>query len=142
MADRPTLLELIDAVRGHLESQIIPAIKSDPKLYFQTLVAVNVLRVSEREVMLRYVHLGAAWTRLDALTDDSEPMPAHPADVEHAYAARERALCAAIRAGEYESGGRHADQRRALFDHLMASTRDALAIANPKLLETLTGEDS
>jgi len=50
--DRPDVSELIDAVRQHLEQQVIPAVKDDPKLYFQTLVAANVLKIAGRDLAL------------------------------------------------------------------------------------------
>lgn len=44
----PTALELVDAVREHLASKVLPAI-TDPRLRFQTLVATHVLGVVVRE---------------------------------------------------------------------------------------------
>ena len=47
----PTAQELLDAVREHLVSRVIPAI-TDPRLRFQTLVAAHVLGVAVREASL------------------------------------------------------------------------------------------
>ncbi|MDL1885067.1 hypothetical protein FBR01_15630, partial [Anaerolineae bacterium CFX8] len=57
MYDRPTLSELLDAVRAHLEENIIPLLKDDRKLYYQTLVAVNALRIDGRELPMNALHL-------------------------------------------------------------------------------------
>ena len=55
MIDRPTLAELIDAARMHMETNVIPAVREDRKLYFRTLVAINVLKIAERELELAFV---------------------------------------------------------------------------------------
>ncbi|HRL13218.1 MAG TPA: DUF6285 domain-containing protein, partial [Aggregatilineales bacterium] len=52
MYDRPSAQALVEAARQHLENRVIAAVKGDPKLYFETLVAVNVLRIVERELAL------------------------------------------------------------------------------------------
>ncbi|HEU0335550.1 MAG TPA: phosphotransferase [Gaiellaceae bacterium] len=46
--DRPAAGELADAVRGFLETEILPAL-DDPRLRFRTLVAMNALGIVERE---------------------------------------------------------------------------------------------
>ena len=136
MNDRPNLSELIDAARGHLESQVIPAIKGDAKLYFQTLVAINVLKIAEREIALHYPHLRAEWERLNTLMGSVDALPVDPIQADATLAARVQLLCGAIRAGEYDD-----DQRRAaLFDHLIHTARESLAIDNPKFLQTLDAE--
>lgn len=129
MYDRPNLSELIDATRGHLEANIIPAIKADPKLYFQTLVAINVLKIAERELALKWKHFHAEWSRLDALYGTVTPIPPDPADAEAALTARLATLSDHIREGYFSP-----DQQAALLAHLLAQTTDALEIANPKFL--------
>ena len=49
MNDRPTAAELIDAVRGFLETELLPAL-ADARLRFHALVAANVLAVAQREL--------------------------------------------------------------------------------------------
>jgi hypothetical protein len=130
MYDRPTLDEMIVAVRQHLETQVIPMAKTiHHKLYFQTLVAVNVLRVAERELALRDGHYKAEWSRLNMLLGD-EALPADPAEWDGAMARRNQALCVAIRAGKH-------DDNRALFSHLKACATEQLEVANPKYLASL-----
>lgn len=127
MYDRPSLPELIAAARQHLESAVIPFTKTiHHKLYFQTLVAVNVLRVAERELALAGGHFQAEWSRLNMLLGD-EVAPCDPLERAHALRRRNAALCAAIRSGQY-------DDSAALFSHLKACATEQLEVANPKWL--------
>jgi len=50
MPDRPTALELLEAVRGFLETEIAKG-ATDPRLRFRALVAANALSIAGREVM-------------------------------------------------------------------------------------------
>lgn len=134
MNDRPTLEELIEAARLHLETNVIPALKGDAKLYFQTLVAVNVLRVTERELTDGWSHLQAEWRRLDQLEGEARSIPASPTEAQAALRVRNAALCARIRAGAYD------EDSAALFAHLQATVREALEIANPKFLQVDEGK--
>ncbi|MDX2160855.1 MAG: DUF6285 domain-containing protein [bacterium] len=136
MLDRPTLSELIEAAREHIEIGVIPAVKGDGKLYFQTLVALNVLKIAEREIALRPAHQRAAWARLNALLGGESPPPADHDAWEPAIAVRSADLTRAIRDGAYDAP----QARRALFDHLRATAVEALEIANPKLLDSLKTE--
>lgn len=49
--DRPTLDEILEAVGEFLEREVLPGIL-DPRLRFQTLVALNALAIARREVAL------------------------------------------------------------------------------------------
>ncbi|GAA5335209.1 MULTISPECIES: DUF6285 domain-containing protein [Thermus] len=49
--DRPTLDELLEAVAEFLEREVLPAL-TDPRLRFQTLVALNALGIARRQVAL------------------------------------------------------------------------------------------
>ncbi len=129
MNDRPTLEELIEAARLHIETNVIPAVKGDARLYFQTLVAINVLRVAERELTHGWSHLQAEWRRLDHLEGEAQTIPASPTEAAEALRVRNAELCARIRAGEYDA------ESAALFAHLQANVREALEIANPKFLQ-------
>ena len=137
MYDKPTLSELIDAARGHLEAHIIPAIKGDARLYFQTLVAVNVLKIAEREIALHSLHTRAAWSRLNALFYEVASYPEDQQAVEVRLQERDQRLCNAIRAGEYDAP----ERERALFDHLKALAREGMEVANPKLMATIDEEE-
>jgi hypothetical protein len=137
MYERPTIDELIAAAIGHFETQVIPAVKADPKLYFQTLVAVNVLRVAERELKLGWSHLSHEWDRLNALEGKMFDLPASPDEARMALAKRERDLSLRIRGGDYDDN----PGKSALFQHLLNSVRMSLEVANPKFLHTLAEED-
>jgi len=135
MYDRPDAVELIEAVQHHLESELLPLTKATHhKLYFQTLVAVNVLRIVSRELRAGDAPLLAAWERLDALMGP-QPVPGCPEDLPAALRARHAQLCAAIRQGDY-------NQHHGLFDHLMATTIAQLEVANPRYLQALAAEDA
>jgi hypothetical protein len=131
MYDRPSLSELLDAVRLHLEGAVIPAVRADRRLYFQTLVAVNVLKIAMRELGLAPAHAASEWAGLNALEGVETPAPAALTELNAAIAGRNRALCAAIRAGDYDDP----DRRAVLFAHVMATTRAQLEVANPRLLD-------
>lgn len=135
MYDRPNLAELIDAARMHLESAVIPAVKEDRQLYFRTLVAINVLRIAERELELGPKHARAQWQRLNAVEGSDAPLPVAEADLRAGLAARHAALCDRIRAGAYDG-----PQSAALVDHLVASVVEQLEVANPRYLYKLVQE--
>lgn len=134
MYDRPTAAELIDAVRLHLETVLVPAIRDNHKLYFQTLVAINVLRIVERELGYAPQHSRAAWARLNMLLG-SKPMPETAEGLQAALAERNAALCAEIRAGRRDTDAE-------LFEHLKAAAIEQLEVANPRFLQVLAAEDA
>lgn len=49
MPDRPTALELIEAVTEFLSTEVLPSTK-DQRLRFRTLVALNALGIASREL--------------------------------------------------------------------------------------------
>jgi hypothetical protein len=135
MYDRPTASELLDAARMHLEQQVIPAVRADPKLYFQTLVAINVLKIVGREIALGDSHAAAEWAGLNMLEGKAIELPTPLSTLNTALASRNQALCAAIRAGDYDEP----QKKAALFSHLMMTTAAQLEVANPKFLQTVMG---
>ncbi|MCU0513900.1 MAG: DUF6285 domain-containing protein [Anaerolineae bacterium] len=133
--DDPAAAPALTAARVFVQETLVPVTKAlHHKLYFQTLVAVSVLKIVEREWQQREAHYRAEWARLDALTG-AQPAPAAADALTAALAGRNVALCAAIRAGQH-------DHRRALFDHLKATTVEQLAVANPGYLSALLAEDA
>lgn len=135
MYDRPSAAELIEAARQHFETQIIPLTRShNSRLYFQTLVAVNVMKIVERELALASGHAEAEWVRLDMLLG-AAPAPQTSEAIQAALAQRNEVLCRAIRAGEH-------DANAALFSHLKACATEQLQVANPRFLSTLATEDA
>ena len=51
MPDRPDALELLEAVRGFLETEVAKG-ATDPRLRFSALVAANALSIAGRELVL------------------------------------------------------------------------------------------
>ena len=49
MSDRPTVLELLEAVEEFLSSEVLPTL-DDQRLKFRTLVAMNALGIARREL--------------------------------------------------------------------------------------------
>jgi hypothetical protein len=137
MYDRPTIDELVSAAILHFETQVIPAVKGDPRLYFQTLVAINVLKVAERELRLGWSHLVAEWEGMNMLEGQPRPLPDSPDALKEALAERQRELCAGIRAGDYDAASRET----VLFEYLLSSVKMSLEVANPKFLQALAEED-
>jgi len=126
MQDRPTAEELLAAVRGHLEREVVPRIE-DARLKFQTLVCLHVLGIVERELMLGETLARAEWTSLAALLDDPAGQPTY-AETRERLAAGTRALCRQIRAGSWDEDKR----RHALLGHVRATVKTKLFIANPR----------
>jgi hypothetical protein len=137
MYDRPNQNELLSAAIAHFETHVIPAIKADQRLYFQTLVAINVLKVAERELALGQTHFAAEWASLNKLEGEDAQLPSDLASAQAALEKRLSALCARVRAGDYDAD----PARTALYDHLVNSVRRSLEVANPKFLQALAMED-
>jgi hypothetical protein len=138
MYDRPRAKDLLQAAWIHLEQQVIPQIRHDRRLYFQTLVAVNTLKIVARELEYGPAHLKAQWNRLNAMQNVDLPLPG---DWEEALAAlqiRNRELCYDIRAGRYDDPFLQA----AMFEHLLATTLEQLQVANPRHVQRLADEDA
>jgi len=127
MQDRPTLAELLDAARGFLEKDAIDALEGTAK--FHARVAANVLAIAARELELEPAQLVAEWQRLDALLG-GVPAPAGSAELRAALVARTEQLCERIRRGDADAE----PFRTAVLEHVRATVREKLAVANPKLL--------
>jgi hypothetical protein len=127
MQDRPTIAELLDAIRGFLEKDAIDALDGTAK--FHARVSANVLAIAERELELEATHLAAEWERLNGLLGPL-PAPADQALLRAQLAARTEELCERIRRGDADAG----PFRAAVLAHVATTVREKLAITNPKLL--------
>lgn len=104
--DLPSAPELLEAVREFLEADVLDAV--DGRVRFHTRVAVNVLRMLEREAVLGPEQAARHAARLRTLGFSSE-----------------RDLAAAIRRGDLDT--RWAEVKSSVWD----TVRDKLAVANP-----------
>lgn len=132
MQDRPTVAELLEAVRGFLEQDVIEALEGTKK--FHARVAANVLAIALRELEMEPSQLAAEWRRLAGLLGAADA-PTDLAALREAVRARTEALCVRIRAGDADSG----PQRDAIVAHVRATVREKLAVVNPKLLAAEDG---
>lgn len=125
MGDRPTKLELLEAVKGFLERELLPTL--DGVRRFHTLVSANALGIVAREIALEGEQLRARHARLAHLLERDDVPPADPAELATAVEELERALCERIRAGIADAG----PGRAAVLAHLWTTTRERLAVSNP-----------
>jgi predicted helicase len=142
MQDRPTTLELLDAVRRFLEGQVVPAL--DGVRQFHARVAANVLAIVGRELRDADAQLRGEWRRLTALglsaAASGEPPaeagvlraaatdpPAEAGALRTAVAALNAELAARVRAGDADAE----PFRSAVLAHLRATADEKLCIANP-----------
>lgn len=124
MHSRPTMSELLDAVRQHLTEQLIPTL-NDPQLRFRTLVAAHVLAVVERELALGERPLWQEWAVLTALLHVRPPEPASVAELAASLSDLNRQLATQIRAGERDD-----DPNVLLF--LKQQVAGKLEVSNPQ----------
>jgi hypothetical protein len=118
--DRPTAAELVQAVREFLEADVMAA--TEGRVQFHTRVAVNALGMIERELADGPGFVAAERARASALLGDGVSNRA--GDVREL----ERALAAAIRDGSID------DRLDAVRDHVRATVREKLLVANPGYL--------
>jgi len=126
MQDRPTALELLDAVRVFLEEEAMPAL--DPRLRFHARVAANVLAIVGREIAGEEEQLAAEWARLAALSGDAGERPASRAALAAAVRARTEELAERIRRGEADDGA----FATAVRAHVRATVREKLRVGTPR----------
>ncbi|MCA9991710.1 MAG: hypothetical protein H6666_10905 [Ardenticatenaceae bacterium] len=135
MQDQPQATLLIEAVRQHLASQVLPTI-AEPRLRFQTLVAANVLDIVVRELTLAEPFSAAEWARLADLLAVPGTMPANAAQRDAALAGLNAALCQAIEAGAFDEPAAWSR----LLAHCQQTAIEKLQIANPAYLQRLQAE--
>ena len=87
MSDRPTALELLEAVEEFLSSEMLPTL-DDQRLKFRTLVAMNALGIARRELEADEPGLGEDELRELArrIRDGDVPADAHAILKEHVAA--------------------------------------------------------
>ena len=113
--DRPDALELIEAVAEHLATRVRAALSGHAA--FEALIAANLLMIARRELEVAEPARAAERERLRALLGRNDSLDE-----------LEEQLVARIRAGELGPSDRR------LMDHLRATVRDRLRVANPGYL--------
>ncbi|MBV6507018.1 MAG: hypothetical protein JJLCMIEE_00055 [Acidimicrobiales bacterium] len=108
--DRPTVVELVEAVREYLESDVLD--RTEGRVRFHARVAINVLGMVEREIQLGPDMAMRQQHRLNEL----------------GYA-DERELAVAIRRGDLDQ--RYREVKAAIRE----SVEDKLRVANPDYLD-------
>lgn len=129
MQDRPTVQELLTAVREFLERDVMPNL--DARRAFHARVAANVLAIVGRELGREEEAALAEWTRLAALLDveDTTP-PARMTELRTVVRALEERLADRIRRGDADAG----EFARTVRAHVRATVVEKLRVANPKMI--------
>ncbi len=126
MGDRPTTGELLEAVRRFLDEELGPELEGVHR--FHARVASNALAIVAREIELGRGHLEAQHARAAVLLGRAGAPPADRDALDAAVDALERELSERIREGAADAP----EVRRRLLEHLRETTRERLAVANPK----------
>jgi uncharacterized protein DUF6285 len=120
MQDRPTAVELLEAIREFLEHDVTPA--AEGRVQFHTRVAVNALGMLERELRLGPELDAADRARLGALLGHDVDLPALTAE-----------LAGRIRDGSLD------DRRDEVIEAVRESVRAKLLVSNPDYLGDSVG---
>jgi hypothetical protein len=126
MGERPTKIELLQAVGRFLDEELMPELEGVHR--FHTRVSANALAIVAREIEWERPHLEAQFRRLCALLERAEEAPADLSELDAAVDAMEADLCARIRLGSADEG----EFRGRLLEHLRETTRERLKVANPR----------
>jgi hypothetical protein len=129
MQDRPTALELLDAVRTFLEDDVVPALEGRRR--FHALVAANVLAIVRREWEGEEAALLREWEELRTLLghEPSAP-PARDAALRDEVRELTGELGERIRKGEADAG----PWRDAVRAHVRRQIVEKLRVANPRFV--------
>jgi hypothetical protein len=126
--DRPSVRELLEAVRAFLEEEAMPAL--DPRRRFHARVAANVLAIVERELDGEEAALALEWTRLAPLVGGQAAAPAGLGALRAAVREASAELAERIRRGDADDGPFAAAVRA----HVRATVEEKLRVANPRYL--------
>ena len=129
MHDRPTAIELLDAVRHFLETDVVPALEGPKK--FHARVAANVMSILTREWELEEGQLADEWRSAGALLGESAALPPTRAEQRTELRRLTERLCERICAGDADSG----EWRAEVLRHLRLVVRQKLEVNTPGMLE-------
>jgi len=130
LQDRPTVLELLAAVRTFLEEDIVPGLEGRQR--FHVLVSANVLGILERELGGEEAALLAEWTRLARLLGlgGAQP-PERMTALRAAVGELTEQLAERIRRGDADAG----QWAEAVRAHVRETVVEKLRVANPRYLK-------
>jgi hypothetical protein len=128
MNDRPTAVELVNAVRQYLEGELLPTL-TDARLKFQTLIAANVLSIAERELQTEEAELAYEYQSLLPLLDFDESARTL-SELRAAVRRANERLCERIREGYYDDPQHFQGLLRVLREFVERK----LQVANPRYL--------
>ena len=128
MQDRPTVAELLDAVRAFLEEEAMPAL--DRRRSFLARVAANVLAIVGRELAGEETDLAAEWARLAPLVGRDPRPPEGLVALRAVVREGTAALAERIRRGEVDAE----PLAGAVRAHVRETVRAKLRVANPRYL--------
>lgn len=126
MQDRPSAGELLDAVRGFLESEILP--NTSGRRQFHTRVSINVLNILRREWDQEERMVLDEWRRLASLLDE-EDEPSTSDDTREGVRRMNAEVSKRIRAGELD------DRWDEAVAAIAKTVKDKLLVANPGYME-------
>lgn len=129
MRDRPHAAALLEIARTTLLRELLDALPAEHR-YSARMIA-NAMGIAAREHAAGCEPLRRELMRLCRLLEQSAPQLHQRAALEHALEEHNRELAKRLRGGRFDSAH---DPRRALWEHLLATTRDKLEESNPKYL--------
>jgi hypothetical protein len=136
MQDRPTIPEALQATRDFLAQDLLPTL-TDPRLRYHLQIAINVLRIVEREAEGEDARLRAEHRALrDLLGLPAAAPPEDPAALRREVLEANGALCDRIRRGDADAG----PWRERVLAHVAARVADKLAVNNPAVLAAFRAE--
>jgi hypothetical protein len=124
MQDRPTTVELLDAIERFLRGQ--SAAQQDRWLRFQLLVCANSLGIVRRELELEEGFVRDEWKDMGRLIGPA-PIPESFQDTVLALRERNDELCRRIRSGEFDSP----EKERPLVDFFVKELVNKVRITAP-----------
>lgn len=125
MQDRPTAVELLDALEAFMRDRAANA--RDRWERFQFQVAANSLGILRREADLEEDFVREEWHGLDTLLGE-EPIPARYHDLVLRLQQRNESLVQAIKRGDFDG----ADSEEPLLRHLYQTVVNKVRIASPR----------
>jgi hypothetical protein len=127
MQDRPTAVELLEAMRDFLESEVLPELSG--RRQFHLRVTINLLSILAREWEQEDGAARKEWSRLAELLATGAAEPVTPAALRESVAAMNRDLSERIRSGAFD------DRWTELIPILREAVIDKLKVANPQYIE-------